>query len=116
MAAITRERFAHYDIKNQVDEGRDKQNRECPEHLVVGPGDAAGDEAENHQTHAETLRKIFANEQVRAGADEAAVEATGRDGVCGNLNTLWAVGAGKLGHSRRELGAGGFLAGWAVVG
>src|SRR3954465_12313267 len=73
-AAIARQRDAHHDVQNQVYERGAEQNRKRPKHAVIGPGNAAGNKAEDDQGNAEPLRKILAGVQLAAWAHEAAID------------------------------------------
>ena len=85
-------------------------------HLVIRPGDAAADEADDHQGHAQSLRKILAGEQLGARADQAAVDVVALDCLCRNGDLLVAVWAVEHRRGVGELVFHRFVAGRAVVG
>ena len=103
-AAITGERFAHHDVQDEVDERCCEQYRERPKHLVVRPGDATADKADNHQRHAQALREIFASVEISAGANQAAVQSLTSNRFRWNRDLLPTMGAAQ----RRRFGRDGF--------
>ena len=65
VATVAGERFAHHQIQHQIDQRGGEQDRKRPKHLVVGPGDAAGDKTEHDQPDAQLLGKsLRANRSV----------------------------------------------------
>ena len=72
LAAVALQHVADHDVQHHVDQRRGEQHAVGPQRHAVVPEDRADHEAEHDDRHAQPLRKILADEQLGAGADEAA--------------------------------------------
>ncbi len=115
LAAVAHEGIPYDRVKADVDQCGGEQNAESPEDVGVVPGDRAADDADNNEPDAQTLRKIFANEQFGARAGKAAFDAVAFEGSSVDGDLALAVRASKFGRVCIEMGADPFVAGRASV-
>lgn len=84
MAAVALENVADEEEKHHVDHRRSEENRVGGDDVVEVPSDSAGDKSDNDDRDAEPLRKIFANKELLARAQQAGVNTSLRNGAFGN--------------------------------
>jgi len=116
LAAVAHQRVADDRVESDIDQRGGEQDAESPKDVGIVPSNRTTDDADDDQPDAETLRKIFADEQIGAGADEAAFDTVAFDGPLVDGDFGLAVRAVEFGGIGVEMDADPFLAGRASVG
>jgi hypothetical protein len=114
-AAGAGERLAHHDVQQQVDKCGDEQDCERPQDVVIGPSDAAANEADYDECDAHALREILAGIEVAAGAYETAMDLLAFDCARWNGDLLVALRAIEGARFGRHGFASCAAAGWATI-
>ena len=116
LAAVAHEGITYDRVEHDIDQCGGEQNAISPQEIEVEPGDRAADDSDDDQPNAETLGKVFANEQIGAGTDEATFDAVAFEGLLVDGDSAQAVRTFEFGRVGFEMGADPFVARRAGVG